>query len=69
MRQYDSSYAGTHYALGLAAEGRGDFSVARAEYGEALRRWGGADASLPDLADARRRLGALQAAGGRGDPR
>ena len=69
MRQYDSSYAGTHYALGLAAEQRGDFASARAEYGEAVRRWASADASLPDLADAKRRLAAMETAGGHRDPR
>jgi tetratricopeptide (TPR) repeat protein len=61
MRQHDSSYAGTHYALGLAAERRGDFAVARGAYGEAVLRWSGADAALPDLADARHRLAGLDA--------
>jgi predicted Zn-dependent protease len=69
MRQHDSTYPGTQYALGQAAERRGDFVVARAAYGEALRRWGGADASLPELADARRRLAALDTASRSRDPR
>jgi hypothetical protein len=69
MRQHDSSYAGTHYALGLAAERRGDFAVARAAYGQAVLRWGGADAALPDLSDARRRLAALATASGGRNPR
>jgi tetratricopeptide (TPR) repeat protein len=69
MRQHDSSYAGTHYAIGLAGEQRGDFAVARAAFGQAVLRWGGADAALPDLADARRRLAALDTRSGRPNPR
>ena len=61
MQQHDPHYGGTHYALARAAEARGDRSAAAAGYAGAVRGWKDADADLPDLADARRRLAALKA--------
>jgi hypothetical protein len=62
MRQHDPIYGGTHYALARAAEARGDRAAAAAAYAGAVHAWKDADADLPDLADARRRLAALERA-------
>ncbi len=59
MRQHDPAYAGTSFALALAAEQRGDRPGARRAYAEAVRRWQGADADHSDLAFARRQLASL----------
>ena len=59
MRLHDASYAGTYYALALAAEQRGDGTAARTAYAEAVQRWREADVNLPELTQARRRLTAL----------
>jgi tetratricopeptide (TPR) repeat protein len=57
MLQQDASYAGSHYALGLALDRAGDTAGARQAFQEAARLWSGADPSLPELADARKRGG------------
>jgi tetratricopeptide (TPR) repeat protein len=49
MREHDPNYAGTHYALGLAAEHKGDAAASRAEFDLARRYWKNADANLPEL--------------------
>ena len=59
MRAYDETYAGTHYALGLVSEHKGNRGAARTAYATAVRRWAAADRTLPELADANRRLSAL----------
>jgi tetratricopeptide (TPR) repeat protein len=59
MRRHDPYYAGTQYAVGLAAERRGDRASARTALADAVRRWRDADPDLPALADARIRLQAL----------
>lgn len=56
MRQHDPAYAGAHYALGLAAERRGDRAAARRAFTESVARWRDADPDLPALVDARKRL-------------
>ena len=56
MRQHDPAYAGTFYAQGLLAEHRGERDAARTAYGEAARRWQGADADFAEVAEAQRRL-------------
>ncbi len=56
MREHDSAYAGTHYALALVADHRGDREAARSEYELALKHWSRADRDLPELADVRTRL-------------
>jgi tetratricopeptide (TPR) repeat protein len=61
MRLHDASYAGTYYALALAAEQRGDGTAARTAYAEAVQRWRGADVNLLELTHARRQLTALSA--------
>jgi tetratricopeptide (TPR) repeat protein len=50
MVDHDQHYAGGHYALGLAAQHRGDVSNARAEFELAARAWSKADTTLPELA-------------------
>jgi tetratricopeptide (TPR) repeat protein len=59
MRLHDPSYAGTHYALALAAEQRGDRTAARAGYAQAVKLWTGADANFTELIQARQHLDAL----------
>jgi hypothetical protein len=45
-----------HYRLGRVLEEKGDRAGAGAEYAKFLEGWKDADASHPELADARRRL-------------
>jgi tetratricopeptide (TPR) repeat protein len=49
MREHDSNYAGTHYALGLVAQHRGDRATTAAEFALAAKGWGQADPGLPEL--------------------
>ena len=55
MRDHDPNYAGTHYALALVAQHRGDRSTMEAEFAEAAKRWSEADADLPELKVSRQR--------------
>ena len=48
MFEHDPNYAGTHYALGLVAQHKGDRASSRAEFDLAKRFWKHAD---PDLAE------------------
>jgi tetratricopeptide (TPR) repeat protein len=64
MRDHDAAYAGTHYALGLVAEHKGDRSAARQAFAEAVRLWAKADSDLPELREARARGAALAPAAG-----
>jgi len=69
MKDHDSAYAGTRYALGLVAEQRGDAAAAAREFGAAVDLWKDADPDLAVLRDARARAGkaavaALAATGG-----
>jgi hypothetical protein len=57
--RHDSAYAGGHYALGLAAEQRGDLAVAKREYTAAVARWADADRDFRPVEDARARLAAI----------
>ena len=54
MLEHDRAYAGGHYALGLAAEQRGDAVLARESFEAAARLWDHADADLPELQRLRR---------------
>jgi tetratricopeptide (TPR) repeat protein len=56
MLEHDPKYAGTHYALALVAEHRGDARAARAEFARAQEYWGRADADLPELREIRSRI-------------
>ena len=57
MLEHDAGYAGSHYALGFVLDRAGDAAGARNAFAEAAARWAGADPSLPELADARKRGG------------
>lgn len=61
MLRHDSSYAGAHYALALAAEQRGDLIEAARAYGDAVTRWVDADPDHAELVHARTRAAALRA--------
>jgi tetratricopeptide (TPR) repeat protein len=50
--EHDTHYAGSHFALALAAEHDGDSDLAAREFADAKVRWRHADRSLPDLAPA-----------------
>jgi len=55
MLEHDPAYAGTHYALALAAEHAGDDRAAGNEFALAENYWSQADLDLPELADVRAR--------------
>ena len=57
MVAHDPTYAGGHYALGLAAEHAGDAATAKSEFALALKGWAKADAALSELAELKRKLG------------
>ena len=49
MLEHDPNYAGTHFALGLVAQHKGDAAASRAAFALAKRYWANADADLPEL--------------------
>lgn len=55
MLEHDPKYAGTHYALALVSEHRGDARAARAQFALAQEYWSRADPDLPELRDIRSR--------------
>lgn len=55
MKEHDASYAGTHYALGLVAERKGDTAQAREHFTQARKFWGKADADLWELSELRKK--------------
>ena len=54
MLEHDPAYAGGHYALGLAAEQRGDAAASHEAFAAAARLWAAADGDLPELQRVRR---------------
>ncbi len=56
MLAHDSSYAGTHYALGLVAARDGNATRAASEFTLAQKYWSHADPDLPELTDIKKRL-------------
>ena len=50
-------YPLAHYHLGLALAGKGDARASREAHAEFLRVWSQADDDLPQVVDAKRRLG------------
>jgi tetratricopeptide (TPR) repeat protein len=58
MRDHDSFYGGTQFALALVAEHRGDAAAAQRGFAEAARAWGHADPDLPVLVELRQKTGA-----------
>jgi tetratricopeptide (TPR) repeat protein len=59
MLAHDSAYGGSHYALALVLDHKGEEEKARAEYEEAEKLWGKGDPDLPELASVRKRLNDL----------
>jgi hypothetical protein len=60
MLAHDTYYGGTHYALGLIAEHKGDAAAARKEFTEAARLWTKADPDFPPLVEIKKKLGPAQ---------
>lgn len=56
MAVHDKYYGGTHYALGLVAEHRGDAAGAHGEFSKAEHAWSHADADFPPMADIHKKL-------------
>ena len=56
MAEHDKYYGGTHYALGLVAEHRGDAAGAHTEFSKAEHAWSHADADFPPMADIHKKL-------------
>ena len=56
MLDHDPAYAGTHYALALVDDHRGDRDRAVGEFTLAEKYWSHADPDLTELVDVRRRL-------------
>ncbi len=55
MKDHDAAYAGTHYALALVAEHKGDAVQAREHFAQARKFWGKADPDLTELAELRKK--------------
>ncbi len=55
IREHDANYAGTHYALGLVAEHRGDTATAQTAFARAEQLWAAADSQLSELTALRSR--------------
>lgn len=59
MLDHDANYGGTHYALALVAQARGERQKAIAAFTQAAKLWGDADKELPELAQIQAQLAAL----------
>jgi tetratricopeptide (TPR) repeat protein len=58
MAEHDSFFGGTHYALGLVAEHKGDAAAARREFIAAQSAWSHADPDFQPLVEIRKKLAA-----------
>jgi tetratricopeptide (TPR) repeat protein len=56
LQEHDANYAGTHFALALLAEQKGDKTTALAEFKLAEKLWSDADKDLPELLQIKERL-------------
>lgn len=56
MLEHDPSYAGSHFALALVADHKGDLETKRIEFTAAEKLWARADADLPELRQIRAKL-------------
>jgi len=54
---WGATYARSFYHLGLIAEQQGDKPRARAQFKKFLELWKEADKGIPEIADARKRMG------------
>jgi Tfp pilus assembly protein PilF len=59
MLDHDANYAGTHLALALVAEHKGDNAKALEEYRLAEKLWGDADANLIELSQVKTKIAVL----------
>jgi tetratricopeptide (TPR) repeat protein len=59
LQEHDANYAGTHFALALLAEQKGDKATALAEFKLAEKLWSDADKDLPELSQIKERLAKL----------
>jgi tetratricopeptide (TPR) repeat protein len=60
LKEHDANYAGTHFALALLAEHKGDKATAREELKLAEKLWGDADKDLLELAQVKEKLEKLR---------
>ena len=60
MLEHDAAYAGSHYAMALVAEQKGERSVAEQEFARAEQHWRNADVGLPELANSRKKMTSLR---------
>jgi tetratricopeptide (TPR) repeat protein len=60
MIDHDAAYAGSHYAMALVAERKGDAAGALSHYRAVEKYWGEADPDLIELQQARAKLAALR---------
>jgi hypothetical protein len=56
LQEHDANYAGTHFALALLAEQKGDKTIALAEFKLAEKFWSDADKGLPELLQIKAKL-------------
>jgi len=56
MAEHDTHYGGSHYALALVAEHKGDTATARREFTETERAWAHADSDFAPVIDVRNKL-------------
>jgi tetratricopeptide (TPR) repeat protein len=59
MIEHDANYAGSHYAMALVLEQKGDRGAALEKFAAAEKLWRDADPGLPELLDIRKRVAAL----------
>lgn len=59
LQEHDANYAGSHFALALLAEQKGDKATALAEFRLAEKLWGDADKDLPEVSQIKERLAKL----------
>ncbi|HUK88829.1 MAG TPA: tetratricopeptide repeat protein [Blastocatellia bacterium] len=59
MNEYDSNYAGTHFAKALVAEHKSNSADALKEFKLARQAWRDADSDFPEMAEVRTKISAL----------
>lgn len=60
MLEQDPSYGGTHVALGLVAEHKGETAEAASEFAQAAKLWSNADAAFPSMVFLRKKLSTMR---------
>lgn len=56
MIEHDKAYGGSHYAMALVEEHKGETDAAGKSFAEAARLWSGADFHLPELKESKVRI-------------